>query len=325
MSLKTLEYTDGALILLDQTRLPDEEIYLKLTTAEAVREAICELRVRGAPAIGVAAAYGLVLGVRALDTVTPDAVREIARRLGSARPTAVNLSWALDRVCRAAETETPEQAMLAEARAVEAEDQAACLAIGKHGLELLHSNMGVLTHCNAGRLATTGIGTALAPLYLAHQRGYNPRVYACETRPLMQGARLTAYELSREGLSTTLICDSMAASMMQSGQIGAVLTGADRIARNGDTANKIGTLGLAVLAKHYGVPFYVCAPASTFDRDCPDGNAIQIEERGVGEVALYDYGKAYVDVRNPAFDVTDAALITAIVTDRGVLRPPYSL
>ena len=329
--MKTLEFTGGGLVILDQTRLPDEEIYLRLAAPEEVREAICALRVRGAPAIGVAAAYGLVLGVRTLDRVTPEAVREIAERLASARPTAVSLTWALERMTRAADAhadmprEDLERLLLDEARAIEAEDEAACRAIGEHGLTLLRPEMGVLTHCNAGKLATAGLGTALAPLYLAHEKGYDLRVYADETRPLMQGARLTAYELAQAGLDVTLICDNMAAPMMRAGLIGAVFTGADRIARNGDTANKIGTLGLAVMARHFGVPFYICAPMSTVDAACPDGGAIVIEERGVEEVALYGYGQAVVGVRNPAFDVTDAALIDAIVTERGVLRPPYRL
>jgi methylthioribose-1-phosphate isomerase len=329
--MKTLEFTDNALVILDQTRLPDEEVTVSLTTPEAVREAICALRVRGAPAIGVAAAYGLVLGVRALNEVTGEAVRGIAERLASARPTAVNLTWALERMTLVLEArgdatrEALERLLLDEARAIEAEDEAACRAIGEHGIALLRPNMGVLTHCNAGKLATAGLGTALAPLYLAHEKGYDLRVYAGETRPLMQGARLTAYELARAGLDVTLICDGMAASMMNAGLIGAVITGADRIARNGDAANKIGTLGLAVAARHFGIPFYICAPTSTIDADCPDGNAIIIEERGVEEVALYSYGTAVVNVRNPAFDVTGAALISAIVTERGILRPPYRL
>ncbi|MCL2030478.1 MAG: S-methyl-5-thioribose-1-phosphate isomerase [Oscillospiraceae bacterium] len=329
--MKTLEFTGGALVILDQTRLPDKEVYLPLTTPDRVREAICALRVRGAPAIGVAAAYGLYLGARALDRLTPETARGVAERLASARPTAVNLTWALERMMRALEAhpgaprEALERRLLEEARAIEAEDKAACRAIGEHGLSLLRPDMGVLTHCNAGKLATAGIGTALAPLYLAHEKGYNLRVYADETRPLLQGARLTVYELARAGLDVTLICDGMAAAMMKAGRIGAVFTGADRIARNGDAANKTGTLGLAVLARHFGVPFYICAPTSTLDAACPDGGAIVIEERGAEEVAPRGYGETPVRVRNPAFDVTDAALIDAIVTERGILRPPYRL
>lgn len=329
----TLRFTGESLMILDQTRLPGAEVHLALTTAEDVREAIGALRVRGAPAIGVAAAYGFLLGVRSLlleDDFSPDRARELAGRLASVRPTAVNLRWALDRmmgVIAAVPGEELERRLLAEAQAIESEDHAACLAIGEHGLSLLRPGMGVMTYCNAGALAATAYGTALAPLYLAHERDFDLKIYTCETRPLLQGARLTAYELMRSGMDVTVICDNMAAAMMKEGRIDAVLTGADRIAANGDTANKIGTLGLAILAKHFNIPFYVCAPLSTLDPDCADGGKIVIEERDPAEVTSYWYSSpmapAGVRVRNPAFDVTDTALITAIITETGVQRPPY--
>lgn len=334
----TLRFTGETLLILDQTQLPGAEVHLALTTAEDVRGAIGAMRVRGAPAIGVAAAYGFLLGVRAMleeETLTDENVQRLVERLGSVRPTAVNLHWALERMRKALSRMTGasgakiETCLLAEARAIEEEDRAACRAIGERGLSLLRPGMGVLTHCNAGALAATAYGTALAPLYLAHERDYGLNVYACETRPLLQGARLTAYELMRSGMDVTLICDNMAASLMKEGRIGAVLTGADRIARNGDTANKIGTLGLAVLAKHFGIPFYVCAPSSTLDPDCAGGGDIAIEQRDPAEVTTFWYSEpmapAGVRVHNPAFDVTDASFITAIVTEHDLLRPPFSL
>ena len=307
----TLKF-DKFLTILDQTQLPNKEVYLTLTKASEVREAIVSLRVRGAPAIGIAAAYGFCLGLEeGYDK------QELAEYLNSARPTAVNLSWAIKRMLAADDP-------LAEARAIEAEDRACCLAIGEHGLALLKPGMGVLTHCNAGALAVSAYGTALAPLYRANELGYGLKIYADETRPLLQGARLTAYELHKSGADVTVICDNMAAFIMKQGVIDAVFVGADRIAKNGDFANKVGTLSVAIAAKHFGIPFYVCAPTSTFDPDCEKGENIEIEERSAEEVTSMWYKEpmapAGVKVRNPAFDITDGGLVTAFVTEKGVLR-----
>lgn len=301
---------DGYLRLLDQTRLPTELTYRECRTLEDVRHAIRELAVRGAPAIGVAAAYGVLLrGAMPLDAAID--------RLASSRPTAVNLAWALERMRRA-------NGALAEAHAIAREDEAMCAAIGQHGAPLLANVAGVLTHCNTGALATAGLGTALAVLFTAHAQGRRFRVYADETRPLLQGARLTAWELLHAGLDVTLICDSVAARVMKEGRVQLVIVGADRIAANGDTANKIGTYGVAVLAKAHGVPFYVAAPSSTFDLTLPNGDGIPIEERDSREVT-HAFGKQTapegVTVYNPAFDVTPAGLITGIITERGVIAP----
>ena len=328
----------GVLAVLDQTRLPADTAFLYLTSADTVVEAIRSLRVRGAPAIGLAAAWGTVLAVQAasgstrgeLEPVFTDAVE----RLAVSRPTAVNLSWALDRMAetfagldaalpRAAVVEALER----RAAALQAADAATGLRLAEYGLSLLRPGWGILTHCNAGAIATAGWGTALAPLHLGRQRGYGFRVWADETRPLLQGSRLTAWELQRSGVDVTVLCDNAAASVLASGKIQAVLVGCDRVAANGDAANKVGTLGLAVLANHFGVPFYVFSPVSTLDPATPDGASIPIEQRGRDEVARLG-GAAVVPegvpVANPAFDVTPAALITAIVTDRGVLEPPFA-
>ncbi|MDR1736089.1 MAG: S-methyl-5-thioribose-1-phosphate isomerase [Oscillospiraceae bacterium] len=319
----TYRFQDGALTILDQTRLPGEEVYLTLRTPEDVYGAIKTLSVRGAPAIGAAAAYGFYMGAKA----SPDKAGEVAAYLDSARPTAVNLRAALKRMLSVWKNGGGARELLCEARAIEEEDRAACRAIGEHGVSLLSPGMGVLTHCNAGALAAAEYGTALAPIYLANSRGYGLKIYCDETRPLLQGARLTAFELMRSGADVTLICDGMAGAMMKEGRVGAVFTGADRVAANGDTANKIGTLTLAVLAKHFGIPFYVCAPFSSIDADCASGSDIVIEERGADEVTTLMYSSRLapegVKVRNPAFDVTDAALITALVTERGIIRPPF--
>lgn len=333
----TLEWVggvDGVLRLLDQTRLPLEEVTVECRTPEEVWEAIRMLRVRGAPAIGVTAAYGVVLGVRygsgrrrqEFDRLLSD----VCKHLATSRPTAVNLFWALERMRRVAAThgDLPPRAaverLLAEAKAIEAEDRAMCAAIGRHGAGLMPAEGGVLTHCNAGGLATAGDGTALAVLFQAHGDGKRIQVFADETRPLLQGARLTAWELLRRGVPTTLICDSMAGQVMKEGRIAAVVVGADRIAANGDAANKIGTYSVAVLARAHGIPFYVAAPSSTFDLSLPSGDAIPIEQRGSEEVTE-GLGRrtapAGVEVYNPAFDVTPASLITGIVTERGVIRP----
>lgn len=303
----------GHLRLLDQTKLPGETVWLDCTTVQHVWDAIKRLSVRGAPAIGIAAAYGCVIAQNEGD------FERLADHLATSRPTAVNLFWAIDRMKRV--TPRTADALLAEAKRIHEEDRAMCRAIGEHALALLQQTLGdsggLLTHCNAGALATGGIGTATAPMYLAHERGLRWSIYADETRPLLQGARLTAYELAQAGIDVTLICDDMAATVMRQGRVAAVITGADRIAANGDAANKIGTYNLAVLAQHHGVPFYVAAPSSTFDRSIADGAQIPIEERSGDEIAALAGVKTY----NPAFDVTPAGLITAIVTERGVIEP----
>lgn len=335
---RPVEWRDGRLFLLDQTRLPGNVEWLELTNAAGVREAIRELRVRGAPAIGIAAAFGYALAANACPAADTDALcramAAVRASLGSARPTAVNLAWALDRMeqalvgARELSVAAAKERLIHEAKAIQTEDEAACRRMGEHAVSLLHDGMGVLTHCNTGGLATSRYGTALAAFYVAHERGWRLRVFAGETRPVLQGARLTAWELMRAGIDVTLICDNMAATVMAQGKAQAVLVGADRIARNGDTANKIGTLGLAVLARHFGLPFYVVAPTSTFDPRMETGGAIPIEERRPEEVTEAFGTRTApegVQVYNPAFDVTPGELITAIVTERGVLRPPYEV
>jgi methylthioribose-1-phosphate isomerase len=325
-----------ALRIIDQTRLPSTLVELRLSDLPEIVEAIQQLRVRGAPAIGVAGAIGLaVLAERAAveNPATFDAViADSAMALRSARPTAVNLAWAVDRVLAAgqvggASPSVRAATMRAEATAILDDDIAMCARIGVHGATLLRSGMNVLTHCNAGALATAGIGTALAPIYTLHARGDAIRVFADETRPLLQGSRLTAWELDRAGIPVTLLTDGMAASVMRSGQIDAVLVGADRIAANGDVANKIGTYGVAVLARHHSIPFYVLAPRSTLDPQTATGADMHIEMRDGSEVRTLG-GVATaphnVQVHNPAFDMTPAALVTAIVTDAGVFHPPYN-
>jgi methylthioribose-1-phosphate isomerase len=338
-AIETLRLDDeqGALVILDQTLLPGTTRYLELRTTEQVWEAIRELRVRGAPAIGVAAAFGVYLAVRASRARGYEELaaefHEAKERLATSRPTAVNLFWALDRMearLRAEAGRTPAQvksALRDEAEAIRAEDEAVCRTLGEHGLSLLERGWGLLTHCNAGTLATARYGTALAPIYLGAERGYGFRVYADETRPLLQGARLTAWELQAAGVDVTVICDSMASFVMKQGRVQAALVGCDRVAANGDVANKIGTSGVAILARHYGIPLYVFAPLSTVDLSCPRGADIHIEERPAEEVTEKWYARRMapegVKVLNPAFDVTDAALVAAIVTERGIARPPY--
>ena len=310
----------GHLRLLDQTVLPTEERYLDCQTVQDVWDAIKRLSVRGAPAIGIAAAYGCVIGAQ------QDGFDAAAEHLATSRPTAVNLFWAIDRMKRV-EPRTPD-ALLAEARAIHDEDRAMCRAIGENALPLIErlgaDRRGVLTHCNAGALATGGIGTATAPMYVAQETGVGFQVFADETRPLLQGARLTAFELAAAGIDVTLICDDMAAQVMREGRVGMVITGADRIAGNGDAANKIGTYNLAVLARHHGIPFYVAAPSSTFDLSIDSGDAIPIEQRAAEEITE-GFGKrtAPADVKtySPAFDVTPHELIDAIVTERGIIEP----
>jgi methylthioribose-1-phosphate isomerase len=324
----------GCLRIIDQTLLPGELRLIDLVTPEQVWEAIRVLRVRGAPAIGVAAAYGVVIGLRTvLDTerVAFDRrLREVADYLETSRPTAVNLAWALGRMQRVAASR-PELSsavmttrLLEEARQVEIEDREMCLAIGCAGADLLADGTGVLTHCNAGSLATAGDGTALAVIYAAVRQGKRLHVFVDETRPLLQGARLTAWELTERGIPATLLCDSAAGWIMREGRIQAVVTGADRIAANGDTANKIGTYSVAHLARAHRIPFYVAAPTSTFDLSTADGRDIPIEERAPAEVTHpfeRQTAPSGIGVRNPAFDVTPADLITALITERGLIQP----
>jgi methylthioribose-1-phosphate isomerase len=317
--------------LLDQRRLPWEETWVECRTVADVVAAIRPMVVRGAPAIGVAAAYGCALACRevAAHASWRTAVGALLTDLAQARPTAVNLSWAVGRVAgriaKAPDPEAAARAALDEARAIHEEDVAMCRAMGRLGAALLPQKGTVLTHCNAGALATGGYGTALGVIRAAREMGKDIRVLADETRPLWQGARLTAYELARDGIPVEVICEGAAASMMARGEVDAVIVGADRIAANGDTANKIGTLGLAVLARHFGVPFYVAAPHSTFDLSMASGAHIPIEERAVEEVT-HPCGSRLapegVGARNPAFDVTPAELISAIITEQAVLRPP---
>lgn len=392
-------YLEDRLMILDQTQLPERADYIELQTKEDVWDAIYKLRVRGAPAIGVAAAYGSYIAVRgSQETEIEGFYAEfllVKDYLNSARPTAVNLSWALERMDRRltaekarlergaeakaaaadmaggaeADRELAERksadrvsaghesaecehdigadqaaaaaklkeaeavaelkaAMLEEAEAIRREDEAACRAMGEHGLTLLKPKMGILTHCNAGTLATARYGTALSPLYVGHEKGYDFQVFADETRPLLQGARLTAWELTQAGIDVTLICDNMASIVMKNGWIDAVVVGCDRMAANGDGANKIGTSGVAILAKEYGIPFYMFVPTSTIDLATPTGDDITIELRHGDEISEMWYEKpmapAGVNTYNPAFDVTDANYITAVVTERGIAYPPYS-
>jgi methylthioribose-1-phosphate isomerase len=323
---------DGFLRLIDQTKLPGELVYLDCRTPEQVWQAIKVLSVRGAPAIGVAAAYGMVLAAQALgNDQVATRLRERGEYLKGCRPTAVNLAWAVERQLRLIENQaSPLDAaeavarLLAEAHALRNEDAAMCRAIGRHGATLMPQSGGVLTHCNAGGLATSEYGTALAAVFTAWEDGKRFTVFADETRPLLQGARLTCWELQQRGVDATLICDNMAGQLMQQGKIQAIITGADRIAANGDAANKIGTYSVAVLAKYHAVPFYVAAPSSTFDLSMPTGDSIEIEQRDPAEVTQ-PFGRitapAGIQVYNPAFDVTPASLIAAIITEKGIIRP----
>jgi methylthioribose-1-phosphate isomerase len=322
----------GVVRLLDQTKLPRETTYVEIRDERQIHDAIRRLVVRGAPAIGIAAAFGVYLGVRdASDDELPRRVQEVCDYLATSRPTAVNLFWALDRIKRIA---TSKQRILDEALAMIEEDHRVCRAIGQHGLDLLNSIAprqspiaNILTHCNAGGLATAGYGTALAPIYVGLEQGRKFHVFADETRPLLQGSRITAYELKENGVPVTVICDNMAAVVLSQKKIDACIVGADRIAANGDTANKIGTLGVAIAAKHFGVPFFVAAPTSTIDLATKTGAEIPIEERAAEEVANFGErptAPENVDVYNPAFDVTPAELITAIITEHGVARPPFA-
>lgn len=337
--LRTVRLSDraDAVVILDQTLLPGREEYITLATAADIHDAICRLKVRGAPAIGVAAAYGIYVVARRIDTTSRDVFahefRQIKNYLAGARPTAVNLVAALDRMEQIfalnpeATVASLKELLYKEALVIRDDDARACRQIGENCLTLLRPGMGLLTHCNAGHLAVSELGTALAPIYLGEERGYGFRVFADETRPLLQGARLTAYELQRAGVDVTLICDNMASAVMQKGWIDAVVVGCDRIAANGDAANKIGTSGVAVLARHYGIPFYVLGPTSTIDLACPTGRSIVIEERSPAEVTDMWYAERMapegVKVYNPAFDVTPCELITAIITEKGIAYPPF--
>lgn len=332
-----MDYDHKVLVIIDQTQLPGKEVYLELRTPEEIWEAIYLLKVRGAPAIGIAVAYGLAL---CAERIQGEDFGTFFRQftmlknyLAGSRPTAVNLFTALERLekCVLAHRQEPlekiKQELWREAEAIRKEDAAACRRIGEWGLSLLQPGMGILTHCNAGHLAVSEYGTALAPIYLGQEKGYHFIVYADETRPLLQGARLTAYELQKAGVDVTLLCDNMASRLMAEGKIQAVLVGCDRVAANGDTANKIGTSGVAILANYYRIPFYVLGPTSTIDAACPGRNSITIEERPAEEVTEKWYAHRMaprgIKVYNPAFDVTDHRLITAIVTEQGIFYPPF--
>ena len=313
---ETLKWEGGQLKLLDQRVLPHTQTYLSIETIEAAWEAINTLAVRGAPAIGVAAGYALAQAMQSTTAPTDGDIQSLGRYLKSARPTAVNLAWAVNRVTdRWYETRDP-RALVQEAIAIHAEDLEICQHIGRQGADLIRAGSGVLTHCNAGSLAVSRLGTATAPMYHQHAQGVTFRVYADETRPLYQGARLTAWELDQAGIDVTLICDNMAATMMAQGKINLALVGTDRVTRNGDVVNKIGTLNVAILCKHFGIPFYVACPSSTFDPDTPSGAEVTIEQRPAEEV-LGDHAPA-VNTANPAFDVTPASLVTGIITEKGL-------
>jgi len=334
--IQTLEWTDKGVRFLDQTKLPTEESYVTAATYQQVADAIRSMVVRGAPAIGVAAGMGIALGVKNSKAETVGDLKkdfdQICSAMGETRPTAVNLFWAIRRMQEKFETlrvrPMPQikQALIEEAQRMHAEDIAANQAMGRHGATLMPASGGVLTHCNAGALATAGYGTALGVIRAAVEQGKKIHVYADETRPFLQGSRLTAWELMKDGIPTTVISDNMAGAMMSYGKIGAIVVGADRIAANGDVANKIGTYTVAVLAKEHGIPFYVAAPISTVDLATPDGSGIPIENRNVKEVS-HIAGKQMVpdgvEIENPAFDVTPAKYVTAIITERGIARAPY--
>lgn len=346
--ISPIKYEEDKMYLLDQTLLPGQEIYEEIITKEDLWEAIYKLKVRGAPAIGVAAAYGLYVCTREIQAGSfeefIEKFHEIKEYIASSRPTAVNLFWALNRMEKkllsleeglcfktswAEKFEEIKEALLAEAERIRKEDEAACYAMGENGLSLLKKGMGILTHCNAGTIATAKYGTCLAPIYIGHERDYQFKVFADETRPLLQGARLTAWELNKAGIDVTLICDNMASIVMKNGWVDAVVVGCDRMAANGDGANKIGTSGVAILAKEYGIPFYMFVPTSTIDLNTPTGKDIHIEERNGEEIYKMWYEKPVapegIKTYNPAFDVTDAKYITAVITEKGVVYPPYDV
>ena len=334
----SLDDQNSALVILDQTRLPNEIITLRLKTLPEIWQAIYTLQVRGAPAIGIAAAFGLYLAAKSIDTdnhaLFLTRLHEAKDYLNSARPTAVNLSWALTRMENIALTNNtksiPEiiELLKKESIAIKSEDTEMCRKIGEWGLTLIKDGDGILTHCNAGQLATSKYGTALAPIHLGREKGMNFKVYCDETRPLLQGARLSTFELLADGVDTTLICDNMASQVMKEGKINAVFVGCDRVAANGDACNKIGTSGVAILAKYYGIPFYVLGPTSTIDMSIASGKDIVIEQRKPEEITEMWYSQRMapenVKVYNPAFDVTPHELITGIVTEHGIAREPYT-
>jgi len=334
--IQTLEWTKSGVVFIDQTKLPTEEVYVTCTTYQQVADAIRNMVVRGAPAIGVAAAMGIALGVKNSTAENGADLKkdfdQICETIRQTRPTAVNLFWAIRRMTAKFESlrirpiAQIQQALIEESQRMHAEDIAANQAMGRHGATLMPSSGGVLTHCNAGALATAGYGTALGVIRAAVEAGKKIHVYADETRPFLQGSRLTAWELMKDGIPTTVISDNMAGAMMQQGKIGAIVVGADRIAANGDVANKIGTYTVAILAKEHGIPFYVAAPISTVDLATPDGSKIPIEQRNPREVT-HIAGRQVVpdgvEVENPAFDVTPAKYVTAIITERGIARAPY--
>ena len=328
----------GSVVILDQTLLPNEEKYITLSTPEQCWEAIHALRVRGAPAIGIFAGYAAYVLARQYAQLDGDSFRakfrELKEYLNSSRPTAVNLSWALERMEKVVLDRAGESvphilaALEGECRAIHAEDMEMCRKISEYGLSLLKEGDGILTHCNAGPLATSRYGTAIGPMLLGAERGMGFKVFADETRPLLQGARLTSYELHKAGVDVTLICDNMASIVMKNGWVQMCFVGCDRVAANGDFANKIGTSGVAILAKHYGIPFYTLGPTSTIDMNCPDGVHIPIEERDPAEIREKFYEKPMalsgVKCYNPAFDVTDHTLLTGIITEKGICYPPFS-
>lgn len=318
--MENLKFKDNRLFILDQTLLPNEEKWVEVKCKEESYNAIKTLMVRGAPAIGIFAGYSMALFSKEND------IYELKEYLDSSRPTAVNLSWATGRMVKAYENG---KNLIDEAVSIHNEDIEMCRKISEYGLSLLKNGDGILTHCNAGELATSRYGTGLGPLILGKEKGYDFKVFCDETRPLLQGARLTSYELEKAGIDVTLICDNMASYVMKQGKINAVLVGCDRVAANGDTANKIGTSGAAILAKYYGIPFYVLGPSSTIDFNCKSGDDIVIEERDGEEIKNLYFEKptALKETKcfNPAFDVTDHSLITAIITDKGIVRPPYNI
>ncbi|WP_157151541.1 S-methyl-5-thioribose-1-phosphate isomerase [Brachyspira sp. SAP_772] len=335
-NIPTVRWSEDELFILDQTLLPATVKEIKLSSIEDSYNAIKELKVRGAPAIGVAAAYSLLIDLKKETNLSSNdfigLIEKRAKYLNSSRPTAVNLSYALNRMFNAINNKKDKTSLElydlleSEAKNIHSEDIDICQKIGEYGATLLKENSGILTHCNAGRLAVSGIGTALAPMYTAHQRGINIRVYADETRPLLQGARLTSFELQEAGIDVTLICDNMAAFIMSKGLIDLVIVGCDRVAENGDAANKIGTMGVAILAKHFNIPFYIACPSTTFDLNTKTGSSIVIEEREAKEVINFagvQTAPSNIKVRNPAFDVTPNELITGFITEKGIIKPPY--
>ena len=327
-----------SVVIIDQTKLPNEVVELTLSTAEEMYDAIKTLAVRGAPAIGICAGYSIYCLAQQIEAETFEEFYPLFKKaseyLNSSRPTAVNLSWALNRMDAMVNANKEKsvaeivELMGEEAVKIQQEDIAMCKAISEYGLSLLKEGDGVLTHCNAGPLATSRYGTAIGPMLMAQEKGINVKVFADETRPLLQGARLTSYELQKAGVDVTLICDNMASMVMKNGWVQACFVGCDRIAANGDFANKIGTSGVAILAKHYGIPVYTLGPSSTIDLNCPNGDAIEIELRDPSEIRskFYEKPMALEEVKcfNPAFDVTDHTLLSGIITEKGIIYPPFS-